>query len=322
MKIYSYGDIAADVDGCQAQIKYWLGFFNSCYSQSLDITTYLSEGKNYFHKNTINFDQPLDDDGNTLLHLAISKDMSGTSMVLPNFLREMMGFGANLDVVNNRGETLLHVAARRTRAEVIRILLSKEPYLEWQDTDGNTALHIAVQARSVNVIQALLEAGADIKMLNKEGQRALTIFDAVVLNNADIINRLIKAGEDIEQRNAEGLTPLICAASTGRNISLRCLIDVGGDIEAKDPRGQTALELASANGYHPCVMPLAKVGAWFSKEWFDRRASYISKNIVEQAVTARVRVVSSVLKDVFIDKVPNVIGHVADFMGNDVVSGR
>ena len=68
--------------------------------------------------------------------------------------------GADLTIVNSKGETALHFAACRGDTEIVQSMLEHGAPVDQQAADGNTALHLAVWARSKSTMLVLLKAGA------------------------------------------------------------------------------------------------------------------------------------------------------------------
>ena len=68
---------------------------------------------------------------------------------------------------NERGRTLLHVAAESGQKEVAQHLLDlARSSVDVQDSDGNTALHLAVLSNHVEVADLLLASGASAVIQN------------------------------------------------------------------------------------------------------------------------------------------------------------
>ena len=56
---------------------------------------------------------------------------------------------------------------------------------------------------------------------------------------------MISAGHGVDVRNAEASTPLMAAASRGRDDVVRLLVEAGAEISATNDEGKTALDMAS-----------------------------------------------------------------------------
>ncbi len=69
---------------------------------------------------------------------------------------------------------------------------------------------------------------------------------AVISGNLEAVKQHIEAGTDINKKDAmSGSTPLITAASFGKNDIAKALIDAGADLSLKNNDGSTALHVAA-----------------------------------------------------------------------------
>ena len=69
---------------------------------------------------------------------------------------------------------------------------------------------------------------------------------AVLSGNLEAVKQHIEAGTDINKKDAmSGSTPLISAASFGKNDIAKALIDAGADLRLKNNDGATALHVAA-----------------------------------------------------------------------------
>ncbi len=78
------------------------------------------------------------------------------------------------------------------------------------------------------------------------GKPAMDIQMAVLSGNLEAVRQHIEAGTDINKKDAmSGSTPLITAASFGKNDIAKALIDAGADLTPKNNDGSTALHVAA-----------------------------------------------------------------------------
>jgi uncharacterized protein len=76
-------------------------------------------------------------------------------------LADRIDAGVPVDVTNDRGDTLLMLAAYHSHADAVRVLLERGAQPDGDSDRGQTPLAGAVFKEAQDVIDALLEAGAD-----------------------------------------------------------------------------------------------------------------------------------------------------------------
>ncbi|KAL9598673.1 MAG: hypothetical protein Q9219_004342 [cf. Caloplaca sp. 3 TL-2023] len=83
-------------------------------------------------------------------------------------IKLLLSRGANPKVTDNNGRTIIHIAARMGRNEVLRMLFDEFTGVDVdaQATDGRTALHIAVFYNNCETIKVLCQEGARIEILD------------------------------------------------------------------------------------------------------------------------------------------------------------
>lgn len=131
---------------------------------------------------------------------------------------------AQVDTLDNKKRTALHIAAWKGDADMISTLLKFRANSSLTALDGFTALHFAVQSGSVASCEALIRK-----------------------NKALLAARVTKGNK----------SPLHLAIAKGSVPVIQCLLDAGADISAKTGRGHSCLELASAHDA-PAVYELIK----------------------------------------------------------------
>ncbi|QED23929.1 ankyrin repeat domain-containing protein [Candidatus Deianiraea vastatrix] len=90
-----------------------------------------------------------------------------------------------INVKENHGNSLLHIAVLNQDLSMIKILLKYGANINAQDKGGATALHIAARGNLNTVVEALLEANADINIQDNEGFSA--IMRAVLLGKSEAV---------------------------------------------------------------------------------------------------------------------------------------
>lgn len=86
----------------------------------------------------------------------------------------------------------------------------------------------------------------NIEMESTTKTPKIDIQTAIITANIDAVKQHIKAGTDLNKKDAmSGSTPLITAASFGKNDIAKALIDAGADLSIKNNDGATALHSAA-----------------------------------------------------------------------------
>jgi len=89
----------------------------------------------------------------------------------------VFSLGFPVDAEDERGNTLLLVAAQNSNKRLVEMLLVRGAAINHQNAQGNTALHFAIAFDSEGkVAEYLIEHGADDTIQNVEG---MTAYDGV-----------------------------------------------------------------------------------------------------------------------------------------------
>ena len=140
-------------------------------------------------------------------------------------LKNWIAAGGNVNMFNDEGESLLHVAAGPNYAKTYNPDLLVE----------------AEVSPSLEIVQLLLDAEANVNTRDKNG--ATPLYRAVLWGDTKILNLLLTYGADINTKDLEGDTPLHVAAIHGAS-ETKWLLEHGADVNAKNNAGNTALSLA------------------------------------------------------------------------------
>ncbi|XP_065336569.1 uncharacterized protein LOC135937349 [Cloeon dipterum] len=109
----------------------------------------------------------------------------------------------DLNARNNLGETLLILASKKFRWEIVSFLLCKNVDVNIQDEKGKTALHYAAKSSNLDIVRELIENGADTKLTDNKGKHALhhsrrkNIFDFIFEKNRDLARAKLINGNTI-----------------------------------------------------------------------------------------------------------------------------
>ena len=133
--------------------------------------------------------------------------------------------GSKIDEKNDNDETMLSVACRYKRIELIELALK---YKANVNTD-NCPLYTAILTRNVTSVKLLLDSGANI-ISNKHKD----LFEiATYMNNFEIIELFFKKGAKIEMLNEKGFYTLRSAIDRNNIEIVELLLDNGVDVNQK-----------------------------------------------------------------------------------------
>lgn len=82
---------------------------------------------------------------------------------------------ADINCLNHRGETPLHLASRYGHFSVVKLLVENKAEINIKNDNSDTPLHWATFFGYVDIVQHLIENGADIDLKNVAGKTATDI---------------------------------------------------------------------------------------------------------------------------------------------------
>ncbi len=219
-------------------------FLNACLEGSLDdVKRTLRAGA---------FVNAQNNNGSSALALACCREASGREGTL-EIVKFLLSRRCLISVANKWGQNAVNWAAQHASAEVMKLLLSKEPHLSRsKDHDNKTPLAFVCRFRfdddAVRIAELLLDAGADIE----KGDNGWTpLLQACLNGRADLVVCLLQRGANIKAVIEDGWNCLHLACwngAFGKDI-IPLLIKAGVDVTAKAKDGSDALSVAVGKNY-------------------------------------------------------------------------
>jgi len=155
--------------------------------------------------------------------------------------------GIDVEALNSKGETALHIAAAAGAGQAVAMLLAAGASPNARARCGDTPLH---RAGSLPCVVSLLAApGVDVNAATPMGYTPLHF--AVFRGTFDLacLKALLSApGLDPNPRDSSGETPLHLAALEGEDWAIGALLEahIGVDAGAVNRAGHTPLQVAEA----------------------------------------------------------------------------
>lgn len=129
-------------------------------------------------------------------------------------LRDLLVRGANPNLAQADGVTLLMHAARNHDDAMIDLLVSRGAQVDLTDRQGDGALHWAVRSRAHASVEALLALGANPNLQNRQGETPTML--AVREGDRRIVERILAAEPDLTINDYTGRS-LMDVARTARD---------------------------------------------------------------------------------------------------------
>ncbi|VUC24921.1 unnamed protein product [Clonostachys rosea] len=188
----------------------------------------------------------LDPDEFTALSMAARHGYSQT-------LELLIELGADIELLDARGESPLITAANYGHLETAEILLKKGAHVNWEDYDGWTPLAIAARRGYSELVRLLLERGADQSIKTKQGASCSfsVIHRAICVGHVDVVRQLSDATDGQKPpMDTLGRSPLCFAVSHGRHAVVQLLLErEAHQAFLHDIYGSTPLGIAIRIGY-------------------------------------------------------------------------
>lgn len=182
---------------------------------------------------------------------------------------------ANVNYVNRKGMTALHLACENGLDRLVKALLENgaSPNVQTGIDEMKTALHYAVDNQHANVIEVIVEyqnaltedataEKLDFNLKTVDGDSPLSL--ALMTGAKDLVPILIRGGADVNARNGQDLTLLHQAILNEDSQTAVFLLNQGADINALTGDQESPLQLAIHCRLPIVVDKLCTLGVSFS----------------------------------------------------------
>ena len=176
-------------------------------------------------------------------------------------VRAIIDHGADVNAVDNRGQSALWFACIDGQDSFVEILTDTGADPSIADEYGNSCLHAAIHGHcSTETIQKIVDHGAHVNALNNDGATPLLV--ACSAAKAESVELLLTLGADPNIADADGDTSILSAIEGYCSVSImQQLIDNGAKVNATNNKGLTALLKACAYRQIDVAKVLLEAGA-------------------------------------------------------------
>lgn len=109
-------------------------------------------------------------------------------------LNVLLAEGADIEIVDENGNTALMIASRIGNPRMVKIILAHSPDVNRQNAEGNSALMIASEHGQFYIAGQLVRYGADVSSKNNSG---LTAADIALRNGQPQIADMLRSSSEV-----------------------------------------------------------------------------------------------------------------------------
>lgn len=147
--------------------------------------------------------------------------------------------------VDELGNTILHVATRLGRNDIVNFLLRHNVFVDVLNDSNDSPLNIAVRYQQTQIVRTLLQHKPNLTDLNKYGFASIHI--AAALPNEEILQLLLHAGAPIELKTHTGATALMLAVSKKLSLNITSLLIGKANVDSKNSDDVSSIDIAIKN---------------------------------------------------------------------------
>ncbi|KAI3834892.1 hypothetical protein MKW98_016005 [Papaver atlanticum] len=192
----------------------------------------------------------LDDEGETLLHKAVTKKYTACAVVILE-----NGGCRSMGIMNSKHLTPLHMCIATWNVAIVKRwveIASQEEIADAIDipSEVGTALCMAASLKKDHetegreLVRILLAAGADPTAQDPQHRRT-ALHTAAMANDVELVKICLDAGVDVNIQNVHSTIPLHVALARGAKLCVGLLLSAGANCNLQDDEGDTAFHIAA-----------------------------------------------------------------------------
>jgi hypothetical protein len=141
--------------------------------------------------------------------------------------RILCNLGANLNLVDTSGNSMLHLYAATGNTSIVSLLISKGININQLNVEGYNPAHYAVRQGNLAILKILVQAGINI---NQPDSIGMTPFlHAVLRDQVELLTWLARHGANVNHVSNDGRSALFFAAGRGNVSIVQKLIELKVD---------------------------------------------------------------------------------------------
>jgi ankyrin repeat protein len=197
---------------------------------------------------------------------------------------EAMVNGARKTVLDNDGNTPMHLAVMSGNRDLVQFMIGQEFAADLMNKAGFTPLNYTVDGKHADIASDLAVAGADVNHAIP-GLNETLLMIAAYRNIPAFVEVLLMHGARTDERDSNGVTAFMRAAGQGNLDCLRLLMGAGADPYLKSNTGRTVFDFAKRT----CGPQLVECLANYLTEYTQRIAREGSAKPVSTMKTISLR---------------------------------
>ncbi|KAK7195368.1 Ankyrin repeats (3 copies)/Ankyrin repeat/Ankyrin repeats (many copies) [Novymonas esmeraldas] len=187
-----------------------------------------------------NVEKCRDENGNTIVHLALDKSSSTLEYTIE-------ALHANVNATNAQGRTPLHEAVTQGYVACCQTLLDHGADDTIQSTTQSTPFHTAAACGSVECMEVILRHSdkPEAKVNELDRQRSSALHKCAFDGDVRVSRWLVEHGASVDVADSTDATPLLIAVKMGQTDVVEYLLSKGADCNRQDRQGNSGLHFCA-----------------------------------------------------------------------------
>ncbi|NXL87424.1 IKBD inhibitor, partial [Alectura lathami] len=206
-----------------------------------------------------------DEDNDTILHIYAAKGMRAFTLAAAERMKELR----RLDAKEHRGKTPLLVAVTARQPAIVYDLIQAGADVNAVDNKGQSALHLAATYGYAQVLQVILSLGCPLDLEMKDFEGHTPLHCAVLAHNALLRDRGCPAATEEQQQQQEDVR----RQSEELEACVQQLVQAGASIYSRDVKSnKTVLHYTVQDGNISLLRYFLELNAFKSKDFINSKA--------------------------------------------------